>query len=130
MVQSLEDTSKIDNRIKKTDTDLKAIADAVSELIHKNSTQALSQEEYNKAYNDLTKKYEKKASARTRLMQEKQDREYRITEIKAYIEKLKSSETVMTEWDDMLWTLLIDRVTVFANGKMTFLFKDGTEIEA
>ena len=81
-------------------------------------------------YNDLTKKYEKKASARAKLLEEKQDREYRITEIKAYIEKLKISDTVITEWDDMLWTMLIDKVTVFADGKMTFLFKDRTEIEA
>ena len=36
----------------------------------------------------------------------------------------------MTEWNDMLWMLLIDKVTVFADGKMIFLFKDGTEIEA
>ena len=29
----------------------------------------------------------------------------------------------------MLWVLLIDKVTVFYDGKMVFLFKGGTEIE-
>ena len=66
---------------------------------------------------------------KSKLLSKKQDIEYRISEIKLYIKKLQNSDNVISEWDDMLWVLLIDRVTVFHDGKMTFLFKDGTEIE-
>ncbi len=128
LLQSLEDTSGIDKKIGKIDAELKSIADLISDLISKNSTQALSQTDYNEKYTELTKKYEKKLKAKTKLLSQKQDLEYRITEIKAYVEKLKSSESVISEWDDMLWMLLIEKATVYHNGKISFLFKDGTEV--
>lgn len=128
LLQYLEDTSVIDMKIDKIDAELKSIAGLISDLINKNSTQALSQTDYNEKYNELTKKYEKKLKAKTKLLSQKQDLEYRITEIKAYVEKLKSSESVIAEWDDMLWMLLIEKATVNHDGKITFLFKDGTEV--
>ena len=45
-----------------------------------------------------------------------------------YIEKLNNSESVIAEWDDMLWMLLIEKATVYRDGKISFLFKDGTEV--
>lgn len=62
------------------------------------------------------------------MLEKKKDLEYRITEIKAYIEKLRKAESIITEWDDMLWMILIEKATVYNNGKITFLFKDGTEV--
>lgn len=128
LLQSLEDTSVIDKKISKIDTELNTMADSVSELIHKNSTKALSQAEYNQAYSELTEKYEKKMRSKNKLLEKKQDFQYRITEIKAYIEKLNNSESVIVEWDDMLWMLLIEKATVYRDGKISFLFKDGTEV--
>ena len=128
LLLSLEDTSVIDKKIDKIDAELKSIADIISDLINKNSTQALSQTDYNEKYNELTKKYEKKLKAKTKLLSQKQDLEYRITEIKAYIEKLQNAESVISEWDDMLWMLLIEKATVYHDGKISFLFKDGTEV--
>ena len=70
----------------------------------------------------------RKCVQKNKLLEKKQDLQYRITEIKAYIEKLNNSESVIAEWDDMLWMLLIEKATVYNDGKITFLFKDGTEV--
>ena len=81
----------------------------------------LSQADYNKAYNELTEKYEKKMHSKNKLLEKKQALQYRITEIKAYIEKLRKADSVITEWDDMLWMLLIEKATVYHDGKISFL---------
>ena len=129
LLDILKDTSKIDKKIKRINKELQTISIEISDLINKNSTKPLSQSEFYKAYNALTQKYEKKDNLKSKLLSKKQDIKYRISEIKLYIKKLQNSDNVISEWDDMLWVLLIDKVTVFHNEKMTFLFKDGTEIE-
>ena len=35
-----------------------------------------------------------------------------------------------TEFDEKLWLTIIDTVTIHADGRMTFKFQGGTEIEA
>ena len=129
LLDILKDTSKIDKKIKRINKELQTISIEISDLINKNSTKPLSQNEFYKAYNALTQKYEKKDNLKSKLLSKKQDIEYRISKIKLYIKKLQNSDNVISEWDDMLRVLLIDKVTVFHDGKMVFLFKDGTEIE-
>ena len=36
----------------------------------------------------------------------------------------------LTEFDEKLWLTIIDMVTVHADGRMTFRFQGGTEIDA
>ena len=36
----------------------------------------------------------------------------------------------LTEFDEKLWLTIIDTITVHADGRMTFKFQGGTEIEA
>jgi len=46
-----------------------------------------------------------------------------------FIQGLERHERVLSEFDAELWAALIDRVTVGVDGKMTYKFKDGTEVE-
>ena len=36
----------------------------------------------------------------------------------------------LSEFDEKLWLTVIDTVTVYADGRMTFKFQGGTEIDA
>ena len=48
-----------------------------------------------------------------------------------YSEALEVRELdALTEFDEKLWLTIIDAVTVHADGRMTFKFKGGTEIDA
>lgn len=42
---------------------------------------------------------------------------------------LSKRKELMTEFDEQLWIAAVDKVTVFYDGKLLFVFKDGTEIE-
>ena len=38
------------------------------------------------------------------------------------------TKNLVTEWDDTLWVIFLDRATVNADGTIEFCFKDGSKI--
>lgn len=42
---------------------------------------------------------------------------------------LKKFDSILEAFDENIWTVLIETLTVFHDGSMVFLFKDGTEVK-
>ena len=42
---------------------------------------------------------------------------------------LRNSDFILETFDENIWTALVETLTVFHDGSMVFLFKDGTEIK-
>jgi hypothetical protein len=47
-----------------------------------------------------------------------------------FIREIESRPLVITEFDDRLWAVAVDRVTVMADGGLMFRFKNGSEVIA
>jgi len=47
-----------------------------------------------------------------------------------FIRELKAQDGVLTEFDERLWSCMVDFVTVGRKKELTVTFRDGTEIEA
>ena len=47
----------------------------------------------------------------------------------SFIRTLESTEETLTYFNDDIWRMVIERVTVFHDGRMVFQFVDGTEVE-
>lgn len=45
-----------------------------------------------------------------------------------YIRNLKNQPTVLTEWNDTIWTVMVEKAIVHRNGEITFMFYNGTEV--
>ena len=45
-----------------------------------------------------------------------------------YIRTLKKQPTVLSEWNDTLWTVMVEKAIVHRNGEITFMFYNGTEV--
>jgi len=121
-------TSEIDKRLENISKELDTIATSVLECVKRNARETISQDEYMSEYNKLTSKYEKKVKQKEKLIAEKEDKLKRITEIKLYIQKLNETDGVISEWDDSLWTLLVDKAVVNNDGTTDFYLKDGNVI--
>ena len=50
-------------------------------------------------------------------------------EVHAAIAEIEKQPLVLETWDERLWISLLDSATVHADSRITFRFKDGTEIE-
>ena len=129
MRKVLSDTSALDTEISGLNEEIDVVAELVKACIKENATTAQSQEEYAKRYNGLLARYEKATARLAELKTEKDRKHDRDREIRLFIEALKKQPLVLEEWDERLWITMIDRATVFRDGRINFRFKNGSEIE-
>jgi site-specific DNA recombinase len=61
---------------------------------------------------------------------EKEKRNRKSKELKAFIDMLKKQPLAVMEWDERLWITLLDTATAHRNGRIVFRFKSGAEIMA
>lgn len=127
-IYTFDGKGEIDKKLEKLSKELETTALSVSEYVNKNASEVLSQDEYINEYTKLTKKYEKKAKQREKLISEKEDKFRRANEIRLYVQKIIETKKSATEWDDTLWVIFLDRAIVNANGTIEFGFKDGSKI--
>ena len=80
-------------------------------------------------YHELNRQYE---DVSTRLDAEEQkaaDRKARYQRMMKILNILESSESFLEIFDENVWNTVLENLTVFHDGSMVFLFKDGTEIK-
>ena len=80
-------------------------------------------------YNGLLARYEIATARFSELTAEKERKQNQGREIQLFIEELKKQPLVLEEWDERLWVAILDRATVFRDGRIVFRFKSGNEIE-
>ena len=44
-----------------------------------------------------------------------------------YIRTLKKQPEVMHDWNDTIWTVMIEKAIVHKDGQITFVFQNGTK---
>ena len=107
--------------------------DVVTELtkrcIAENSQTAQNQIEYAARYNGFVERYEKAKAKLERLRITKAEREAQAEAIGAFMFEVQELDA-LSEFDEKLWLSVIDTVTVHADGRLTFKFQGGTEIDA
>ena len=79
--------------------------------------------------NTVVSTYEKAKAQLEQLRATKVAREAQAEAIGAFMFEVQELDA-LTNFDDKLWLTVIDTVTVHADGRMTFKFQGGTEIEA
>lgn len=122
------DCTELDAEIDALNEEIQIVSDLVSRCIKENSSTQQSQEEYNKKYNRLVNRYEKASSRLKKVTADRNARAQRDREIHIFIEYLKQQPLIVEAWDETLWLSLLDTATVYADGSIKFLFKNGTEI--
>lgn len=129
LMEELADTSEHESKIEKMLAELNDISQCIKEHIQKNASEAQNQNEYSIQYSDFEKQYRKKTKA---INQEKQllvEQKNRIETMSSFIRTLESTEETLTYFDDDIWRVVIEKVTVFHDGRMIFQFVDETEVE-
>lgn len=109
--------------------EIEVVAEMVKACIKENASAAQSQEEYTKKYNALVKRYEKAVQQVDELSTKRTRKQDRDRELRLFIESIKGQPLVLEVWNERLWVGLLEKATVFHDGRMVFEFKNGTEIE-
>jgi hypothetical protein len=129
MRRKVSDCTALDAEIEKLTEEIDIVAEMVKACVKENAFSAQSQEEYSKKYSSLVKRYEKTASRLDALSAERVRKQDRDRELRLFIEALKQQPLVLEEWNERLWIGLLEKATVFHDGRMLFQFKNGIEIK-
>lgn len=97
--------------------------------IEENSLQAINQEEYLKRYNGYCERYDSIKNKIETLENEKNKRKAKEIEIGGFMYELTEYEETITEFDEQLWLMVIDKAIVHQDGRLVFVFRNGCEIE-
>ena len=127
MQDALTDCVGIDKNIAELERETEAVAELIKSGIAENAQTALRQNEYNVRYNELVQQYNMMVTNLESLRKAKADRESKADAIGEFIFRIQELD-VLTEFDEKLWLTTIDKVSVYADGRLVFRFQSGVEI--
>ena len=129
MQTTLTDCTGIDAEVESLLEKIDVVAELTKRCVAENLQAAQNQNEYAARYNGYVERYEKAKAQLEQLRTTKEEREAQAEAIGAFMFEVQELDT-LTEFDEKLWLTIIDTVTVHADGRMTFKFQGGTEIDA
>ena len=122
-------TEKIDAECAALETELEIVSELTRKLIAENATTVIQQDEYNRRYDALAQRYRDAEDRAQQLQNQKVTRRFQADVIESFMNEIRAFDNSLpVQYSDRLWLNLIDRVTVYEDGRLVFRFKNGTEI--
>ena len=123
-------TDDLERTLRELDELLNHDADAVQDLIAQNARVAQNQDEYNARYDALVSQYEATKERRNQVAAEIRQKGIRRREFQRFITALEKLPDEVTEFEESMWSELVENVTVYAKDDLRFMLPCGTEIKA
>lgn len=128
IVALLSDCTTLDKKIEEAYTRLVDLTTAMQEFIKENAMKPQDEDFYKKkmaVYNAQKAEIEKVLHD---LQSQKAARLSRKELLDGLIRSMEESDEIVTGFDENLWRLMVENVTVGTDGKLTFTLRNGTEI--
>lgn len=119
VIDLLFDTNEIEKRINDATAEIEIVAGLVEKLVQENASKIQDQDDYETRYQALAERYDK---AKDEL--EKANDELLQKNLEAIVTKMEELDTVLLEWPDEIWLMLIEEAVAHENGTLTFKFKN------
>lgn len=129
IAEMLSDTSALEIEATRTQLDVAAAADAINEAVSENARVAQDQTEFKKRYDELVGMYQEAEARLHRVEDQIEEKKSRREKIERFIRQVAEMNGVVGEFSPALWASMVESVTVFEGGRMTFLLTCGTEAE-
>ncbi|BAK46678.1 hypothetical protein CXIVA_07110 [Clostridium sp. SY8519] len=128
--KTLCDTGSLQEEKNRLENELSVIVEMTDSLVAENARIAQNQNDYQKKYDDLVRRYDEKKQRYDEVTDRIRKKETQSERLAEFIRELKSRKGVIAEFDDALWGSMVEYVTVHRDGKISVTFRNGTEIEA
>lgn len=126
--KELLDFAAIDSECNSILNELDVVAGMIKRLVDENAAQAQSQTAYIERYNTLVERYENLQTRYDDLQQQKEQRQIQADAISGCLFALGELDLLQITFSDELWNTVVDHVTVYADERLVFRFKNGSEI--
>ena len=125
----LTDCSKLDAEIAQLEDESNIVVELINKCVAENARKAMDQEEYQRQYSSYNARYEGIRKKLDKLKNKRLERLAKKTSIRCFMDKLSQQEDIITTFDEELWYTTVDVVKVSLDGKMNFVFRDGSTVE-
>lgn len=95
--------------------------------VSENASKAIDQNDYQRRYSELVKRYEIQNKIDEISNMEALHR-VRHENIKSFIKTLQGTDAVLLAFDEELWNATVEGLKVHNAKEISFIFKDGTEL--
>ena len=130
MIEFLTDISQLDKEIENLNDELLVIAELVNRLIKESSKSSMSQDEYNKKYEELTNRYERAKEKHEELTKARSNKKAQALSMKSFLSNLKRVDDKLSAWNEPVWMLLVRSAVVHRDKNISFKLNDGKEIRS
>ena len=125
---SLCDVTEMEQEQDSLHEELTVLVDEIQNAVVQNARVAQNQAEYQRHYDSLVRRYDEAKERYTELEERISDRLSRRETLTMFIKTLKKQDGVLADFDEILWSSLVESVTVHSKENIVFTFRDGTEI--
>ena len=129
ILAELDDNTAIDTECDNLIEEMDMLSAHIQKCVAENAVQAINQDEYINRYNALVERHEK-AQKRYVTLQKKRDRRLRQADVMGgFLFAITELDTLQLQFNPTLWHTTVDHVTVYANERLVFHFRNGCEVE-
>ena len=128
VIDLLSDTNEIEKRINDAIAEIEIVAALVDNLVQENAIKIQNLDDYEARYQSLIERYDKAKDELEKANDELLQKKARQKNLEAIVTKMEEFDTVLLEWSDEIWLMLIEEAVTHENGTLTFKFKNGYEI--
>ena len=124
----LDDGREIRAALAEALREMEVVEGLAKKCIEANASTAMNQADYAAQYNGYVTRHEAAKERARDLERQVAERKAQRQSLERLIRALSEREAVVTEFDDTLWMEAVDKVMVRKDGRLVFVFKDGTGI--
>ena len=128
MLPLLADTSKLEKQLAGVQNKHGSMMNSLRLYMEENTRQIQDQEEYNRRFSKLDAECKKAEEEIESIRKKILSQSGRKEQIRRCLDELRQCGDILEEFDLDLWNSMIESVTVCADEKLVFLFRDGTEV--
>ena len=98
------------------------------QMVMQNASASVTEDEYRHRYNDLTERFHTEEEKHKRLTERRKRMVAESVAIGGMLTELEELEAPPIEFDEKLWHIVVDRVTVYNDDRLVYSLKDGSKI--
>lgn len=127
--QTLCDNTDLIKQKEELQKEIGITVDLTQSIVAENARRVQNQGEYNKRYNRLVERYDKLKGKYDEICSAINSNEIRYKDMGRFINTLITQNGIISEFDENLWSSLVDHIVVKSKTDITVIFKNGTEIK-
>ena len=128
ILHEMTDCTAIDAQIDTVSQKLEDLSAQLRQCVSENASQIVDQAAYFTRYSALATEYESLQAQHEKLQTQKEKRQIQAEVLNGFLSEISKPELLPLSFSDALWHATVDHVTVHADGRLVFLFKNGARI--